>query len=411
MAIGGVQRLVTLPPAPESARRARRFVGDVLRSAAADELIDTAELLTSELVTNGIVHAHTDLQLIVEATARWVRVEVVDRNPLLPARRSYDDDALTGRGLEMVALLADEFGMQPLADAGKRVWFRLGESPFAPVEETDTLRVRDTVSVHLINLPLTLYSAWQAHAEAMLREATLVALDGADRGATGEFALANQALSALAAATVTLLERRDVLPAHVDVEVVLPRLVVPNFPVLRDVLRRCSDRAAAGELLVPWSLPEIQAVRRWVCDEVGRQTQDLPPRPWAEIDVDDVPVEPTSADLVDRVRATAAACVAADRWNRIIALSDSASRLLGWPRPELEGQRLVVIVPPALRDAHVAGFTRQLLGGAPRLVGEPVQLPALRRDGSEILVTMRLERELDTDGHPVFVATLSPGAE
>ena len=411
MAIGGVQRLVTLPPAPQSARRARRFVGDVLSSAGADDLIDIAELLTSELVTNGIVHAHTDLQLVVEATARWVRVEVVDRNPLLPARRSYDDDALTGRGLEMVELLADEFGMQPLADAGKRVWFRLGESPFATVEETDMLRVRETSRVHLINLPLTLYTAWQASAEAMLREATLVALDGADHDAAGEFALASQALSALAAATVTLLERRDELPAHIDAEVVLPRLVVPNFPVLRDVLRRCSDRAAAGELLVPWSLPEIQAVRRWVCDEIGRQTQGLAPRPWTEVDVDDVPVDPTSAAVVDRVRTMAAACVAADRWNRIIGLSESAARLLGWPRAELEGQRLVVIVPPAMRNAHVAGFTRQLLGGAPRMLGEPVQLPALRRDGSEIMVTIRIERELDTDGHPVFLATLSPGAE
>lgn len=408
MAIGGVQRLVTLPPAPQSARRARRFVGDVLSSAGADDLIDIAELLTSELVTNGIVHAHTDLQLVVEATARWVRVEVVDRNPLLPARRSYDDDALTGRGLEMVELLADEFGMQPLADAGKRVWFRLGESPFATVEETDMLRVRETSRVHLINLPLTLYTAWQASAEAMLREATLVALDGADHDAAGEFALASQALSALAAATVTLLERRDELPAHIDAEVVLPRLVVPNFPVLRDVLRRCSDRAAAGELLVPWSLPEIQAVRRWVCDEIGRQGQGLAPRPWTDMPVDDVPLDPTSPDAIDTVRSSALARIAADRWNRIIAVSASAAELLGWQAVELEGKRLVSIIPPELRDAHVAAFTRQMLGGPPRILGRPTDVPALHRDGSRRPITLLVERRTDSQGRALFVATLTP---
>src|SRR5881398_3212283 len=124
--MSGEQRHVTLPPAPESARQARRFVADVLTGAGAHELIDTATLLTSELVTNGIVHAHTELRVTVEATAHWVRVEVVDGNPMLPARRGYDEQANTGRGLEMVELLADDFGMQPIDGDGKRVWFRLG---------------------------------------------------------------------------------------------------------------------------------------------------------------------------------------------------------------------------------------------------------------------------------------------
>jgi anti-sigma regulatory factor (Ser/Thr protein kinase) len=107
--MGGQQRHVTLPPAPESARHARRFVSEVLTAAGAGSFLDTATLLTSELVTNGIVHAHTELQVVVEATERWVRVEVVDGNPQLPARRSYDDEAQTGRGLEMVELLAADF--------------------------------------------------------------------------------------------------------------------------------------------------------------------------------------------------------------------------------------------------------------------------------------------------------------
>ena len=60
MPTGGVQRQLTLPPAPDSARQARRFVAEVLTDAREHALLDSATLLTSELVTNGIVHAHTD---------------------------------------------------------------------------------------------------------------------------------------------------------------------------------------------------------------------------------------------------------------------------------------------------------------------------------------------------------------
>jgi PAS domain S-box-containing protein len=89
-------------------------------------------------------------------------------------------------------------------------------------------------------------------------------------------------------------------------------------------------------------------------------------------------------------------------------VSARAAQLLGWSAAELEGQRLVAIVPPALRDAHVAGFTRQLLGGAQRIGGEGVRVPALRRDGSQVEVDLEIDREMNTDGHPVFVATLAP---
>jgi PAS domain S-box-containing protein len=183
---------------------------------------------------------------------------------------------------------------------------------------------------------------------------------------------------------------------------------VPNFPVLRDVLRRCSEMAAEGLLLVPPSLPEIQAVRRWVCDEVGRQAQELSARPWTDIVVEDVPLDPMSADAVDAVRASGLAQIAADRWNRIIAVSPSAAALLGWSAAELEGRRLVTIIPPPLRDAHIAAFTRQMLGGPTRILGIPTDVPALHRDGREVPVVLLLERQTDSRGRSLFVATLTP---
>jgi PAS domain S-box-containing protein len=407
--MGGQQRHVTLPPAPESARHARRFVSEVLTAAGAGSFLDTATLLTSELVTNGIVHAHTELQVVVEATERWVRVEVVDGNPQLPARRSYDDEAQTGRGLEMVELLAADFGMEPLVDDGKRVWFRLGSSPGDNRGHDTGAEPRgDTLLVRFSHLPVALYSAWQEHADAILREATLAALNDNGGALPEEFVLAGQALSALGAGTTDLFEPRPDLAAHVDVDVALPRECVPNFPVLRDVLRRCSEMAAEGLLLVPPSLPEIQAVRRWVCDEVGRQAQELSARPWTDIVVEDVPLDPMSADAVDAVRASGLAQIAADRWNRIIAVSPSAAALLGWSAAELEGRRLVTIIPPPLRDAHIAAFTRQMLGGPTRILGIPTDVPALHRDGREVPVVLLLERQTDSRGRSLFVATLTP---
>jgi PAS domain S-box-containing protein len=408
--VGGLQRFVTLAPAPESASQARRFVAEVLAAAGATSFVDTAALLTSELVTNGIVHAHTELQVVVDATPRWVRVEVVDGNPMLPARRAYDEEAPTGRGLEMVELLADDFGVQPLDNDGKRVWFRLGADAHTSYAAASPVsRAAASVAVHLVNLPVTLYNAWQAHADAMLREATLVALDQHDGELPEEFAAADRALAALAGGTRELFDRASETPDRADVELDIPRELVADFPVLQDLLSRCSERSAAGELLVPPSLPEIQAVRRWVCDEIANQAQGLSARAWEQPSVADRPLTAESAGIAAAVRRSSTAQVAADDWNRIIAVSPSAAALLGWSAAELEGRRLVTIIPPHLRDAHVAGFTRHMLGGAPRLLGATVEVPALHRSGREVPITLSVERHSEPGERSLYIATLEAG--
>ena len=85
-----------------------------------------------------------------------------------------------------------------------------------------------------------------------------------------------------------------------------------------------------------------------------------------------------------------------------------AAGLLGWSATELEGRRLVTIIPPRLRDAHVAAFTRQMLGGPARILGVPTDVPALHRNGSEVAITLLLERHADSRGRSLFVATLTP---
>src|SRR3954454_24030440 len=292
---GGVQRQLTLPPAPDSARHARRFVAEVLTDARADAtLLDVATLLTSELVTNGIVHAHTELRVIVDVTDRYIRVEVADGNPSLPARREYDESAMTGRGMERGDFLPPVLGPEPLDGDGKRVWFRLvrGDTSGAATDEPATASPVETTPVEapthaphltrtvvLRGVPVAIYCAWQQHADALLREATLVALD--ENGvATGDYPLAAQALAALAAAASEIFLLRDNGESTVDVPLVIALDAVPRFPILRDVLARATAVASAGRLLTPPSLPEVVALRNWVCEEVARQAVGLAPEPW-----------------------------------------------------------------------------------------------------------------------------------
>jgi len=88
-------------------------------------LIETAELLTDELVTNAIVHARCKSYLFIRAARGVVRVEVSDPDENLPSMANPDTDALGGRGLAIVNGLASAWGIERAADGGKTVWFEL----------------------------------------------------------------------------------------------------------------------------------------------------------------------------------------------------------------------------------------------------------------------------------------------
>jgi anti-sigma regulatory factor (Ser/Thr protein kinase) len=117
-----------LLPTTAAAGAGRRFVRERLVGLMASDELDTVELLTSEVVTNAVVHAGTtsELQLVV-----WddrVRVEVVDGGGGMPAKRT--DLPLTadsGRGLQIVDSLASDWGVE-MGTQGKRVWFEVARA-------------------------------------------------------------------------------------------------------------------------------------------------------------------------------------------------------------------------------------------------------------------------------------------
>ena len=74
--------------------------------------------------------------------------------------------------------------------------------------------------------------------------------------------------------------------------------------------------------------------------------------------------------------------VASDETGTIVYLNPAAARLLGWSVADLLGRPLSTLMPPRLRATHEAGFRNYILTGRSRIIGKPVRLPALRRDGN-----------------------------
>ena len=120
----------TFPVELQSTTAARHFVTGVLDGAGASSRRDDAELLTSELVANAVLHARTAFRVAVDVDDRRLRVEVHDASSGTPVRRRPDARATGGRGVLIVDAVADRWGVDPDVD-GKVVWFELDASPTA----------------------------------------------------------------------------------------------------------------------------------------------------------------------------------------------------------------------------------------------------------------------------------------
>ena len=108
---------------------ARRFVADVLWTRGfAKACIEQAVLLTSEAVTNAVVHAGSGVDLAVLADHPMARVEVYDSKSSLAhpvVAQPPKSLAPSGRGLQLIAALSEAWGVEELGEAGKCVWFEV----------------------------------------------------------------------------------------------------------------------------------------------------------------------------------------------------------------------------------------------------------------------------------------------
>jgi anti-sigma regulatory factor (Ser/Thr protein kinase) len=116
---------LSLAPEAASAAAARRFVADAIATWGHDGLADSVTLLTSEVVTNAILHAGSDIELVVHRRPDGVRVAVRDESPNQPVKHLFTADGASGRGLALVDALASSWGVDHLQDDGKWVWFEV----------------------------------------------------------------------------------------------------------------------------------------------------------------------------------------------------------------------------------------------------------------------------------------------
>ncbi|WP_369213787.1 ATP-binding protein, partial [Streptomyces flavofungini] len=120
----------TFDPVGRSVATARSFVRDTLQGWGFTDIVDDAVVLTSELVTNAVVHAGTAADVLCLRTEDAARIEVSDRYPEreIPLQQSSvnmgSPDREGGRGLQLCAALATRWGVE-YTPTHKQVWFQL----------------------------------------------------------------------------------------------------------------------------------------------------------------------------------------------------------------------------------------------------------------------------------------------
>ena len=103
---------------------ARRLVREVLVASGQAPLVESAELIVSELVGNVVLHVGGTVELAVTVSEDEVLLEVSDSSPMSPHLRVFSRTSSTGRGMRLVHSLSAEHGLRPWG-VGKTIWVRL----------------------------------------------------------------------------------------------------------------------------------------------------------------------------------------------------------------------------------------------------------------------------------------------
>ena len=399
-----VEHRLQLPCLTKSASVARSFARDVLHVSGLDGLVDDCQLLVSELVTNVVLHAGTEIDLRCFTYSDAVRFEVRDGSSVLPGIRHYDISAATGRGISLVDAISTRWGANP-EPHGKVVWFQIGETQVSPPQPATPVRHdrrEDDFVVRFERLPVALVRATLEHGDALLRDLVMIEM------------FANSDPGAWRSPQIDLTPVLE--PVHnahgsglpvIDVEARFPRQARSAALVRLIRINEAEELAQTGAVATPVGLPELAACRMWLLSEIALQGEGASATPWnLPEDLEPRGVALTLSNEEQRaLQQAGTATVVADATHRIIFASDSAGVLLGWQAAALVGQRISAIVPVDQREAHLAGFARYAITKQPRLIGHTVLVPALRCDGSVIELALTLHKIALVAGD-AFVAEL-----
>lgn len=318
--------VVTLPAEPSSVPRARRFVQEVLAGQDPD-LVDRAEACISELVTNAVLHARTEIQIHVEDLGEAIRLDVRDRSTALPRRLVHTVRSATGRGMEMVGLLARSWGVDLLDGDAKSVWCELGVGHGEPVAdepdpeallaawpgdddllvgpwsgestpvlphprtpsplEVEAQRAADetTPPIVLVGYPVRLGVRHREHTSGVLRECALLSQGPASTHAPSQLvALAEMLTTRYSGELATIDQQRmdALLRGDATVDLVYPAAVrstelIRAWQQAMEALDAYAESAALLSLATP---PRLVAFRNWMAEEMVRQSEGAAPRRW-----------------------------------------------------------------------------------------------------------------------------------
>jgi anti-sigma regulatory factor (Ser/Thr protein kinase) len=115
------------PAEVRAEREARRFVEDTLALWGCQELAVAAVLMVSEMFTNAVLHGSGDPQVVIMLHGDRMEVQVYDDETSPPVQRLAGPADTSGRGLQIVDSLSEEWGSVPYGQ-GKYVWCSLDRS-------------------------------------------------------------------------------------------------------------------------------------------------------------------------------------------------------------------------------------------------------------------------------------------
>jgi GAF domain-containing protein/anti-sigma regulatory factor (Ser/Thr protein kinase) len=188
-----VKTLAELPlgSEPDAVPRARRFAVAALTDQP-ETLVDDAALIVTELLTNAVLHGEPPVTLRVRHLDDRIRIEVEDTGRKMPVAVRHSTEAMTGRGLPLVAALSASWGVEALSGGGKAVWAELTPessaampTSVAPEVDLDAFLAawpddddgETRYPIRLGAVPTDLLLAAKAHIDNVVREFTLARAD------------------------------------------------------------------------------------------------------------------------------------------------------------------------------------------------------------------------------------------
>jgi anti-sigma regulatory factor (Ser/Thr protein kinase) len=285
-------QVLRLRPSVDAAAVSRAFVEPLVRHWNLGSLDFDASLVTTELVTNAVLHAELDVVLAVRPIANGVRIEVTDQCPsVLPHVAPYRTGTLweltlgqSGRGLRVVSELAARWGVDS-SQRTKTVWAELikGQGgPSEPVLQLEyELEVRDGVTLRFVDLPTAVAVESGVQIEDLVRAIQLehgpVPPDQDSVGQIYQLLLSTAAdrLAGRDAVMWALAEDRDVF----DLE------IVSTLEALRDLAelwQMLDDPRALLDISPPAPPERVVEFRRWIRSESLRQLGGNAPRAYGD---------------------------------------------------------------------------------------------------------------------------------